>query len=470
MRDDPPDTPIATQRVNPTVPLVIACGMFMNQLDSTIIATSIPQIAHTLGESPLRLNLAITAYLISLAVFIPISGWIADRFGARRVFCCAITLFTLSSALCGLADSLAMLVGMRILQGLGGAMMTPVGRLILIRSFPKDQLVTAMSYASMPALIGPTIGPIVGGFLTEYISWRWIFFINIPIGLLGILLSLRFIRNFRQPSSPNFDFGGFLLVGFGLALLELAIEYLGRNMVPVGVEAALFAAAILMLLLYAWHAMKRSDPVLDLTLFRLRSFRTSTLAGGLCRLAIGGVPFLLPLQLQLGFGLDPLHAGFLTFVTSIGAMAMKTVVRRVLKHIGFRRLLAYNGVLLGFTIAGIGAFTATSPHWLLLVYLLAYGFVRSVQFTSVTVLGYADLTPPIMSKGTSMSSVIQQLCNSFGVAISATMLSLLVGPQGHPDQHDFQLVFVAVGLFPILAMFDFLRLRPEDGAQVSGRE
>jgi MFS family permease len=349
-------------------------------------------------------------------------------------------------------------------------MMTPVGRLILIRSFPKEQLVTAMSYASMPALIGPTIGPIVGGFLTEYTSWRWIFFINIPIGLLGILLSLRFVRNFRQPSSPSFDFGGFLLLGAGLALLELAIEYLGRNVVPAAIDAALFACAGVLLGSYAWHALKRADPVLDLTLFRLRSFRTSTLAGGLCRLAIGGVPFLLPLQLQLGFGLDPLHSGFITFVTSIGAMAMKTVVRRVLKRFGFRKLLAYNGVLLGLTICGIGAFTATSPHWLLLAYLLAYGFVRSVQFTSVTVLGYADLTPPIMSKGTSMASVVQQLCNSFGVAISATLLTLLVGPQGQATMDDFRIVFVLIGLFPILAIFDFLRLRPEDGAQVSGRE
>jgi EmrB/QacA subfamily drug resistance transporter len=457
-------------RVSPIVPMVIACGMFMNQLDSTIIATSIPQIAESLGESPLRLNLAITSYLISLAVFIPISGWIADRFGARRTFCWAIALFTLSSALCGVATSLSMLVAMRIVQGLGGAMMTPVGRLILIRTFPKEQLVTAMSYASMPALIGPTIGPIVGGFLTEYISWRWIFFINIPIGLLGILLSLRFIRNFRQPSSPRFDFGGFLLLGAGLALLELGIEYLGRKLVPPAVDAALFLSACVLLGLYAWHALKRANPVLDLTLFRLRSFRTSTLAGGLCRLAIGGVPFLLPLQLQLGFGLDPLHSGLLTFVTSIGAMAMKTVVRRVLKRFGFRNLLAWNGVLLGLTIVGIGAFTKSSPHWLLLGYLLAYGFVRSVQFTSVTVLGYADLTPPIMSKGTSMASVVQQLCNSFGVAISAMLLALMVGPQGEPTQDDFRLVFVLVGLFPILAVIDFLRLKPGDGAQVSGRD
>ncbi|HUE18128.1 MAG TPA: MFS transporter, partial [Stellaceae bacterium] len=350
------DDPETEPGVSIAVPMVIACGMFMNQLDSTIIATSIPQIADSLGESPLRLNLAITSYLISLAVFIPISGWIADRFGARRVFCAAIALFTFASALCGLSTNLWMLVAMRVLQGLGGAMMTPVGRLILVRTFRKDQLLAAMSYASMPALIGPTIGPIVGGFLTTYISWRWIFYINIPIGTLGIVLALRYIRNFPMPPPPRFDFRGFALVGIGLVALELAIENLGRHVVAPEIDAALFGGAAVLLALYVWHALPLPHPVLDLALFRIRSFRTSTVAGGLCRLAIGAVPFLLPLMLQFGFGLDPLHSGLLTFVTSIGAMMMKTIVRRVVRLFGFRNLLAWNGVLLGLWICGIAAF------------------------------------------------------------------------------------------------------------------
>jgi hypothetical protein len=281
------------------------------------------------------------------------------------------------------------------------------------------------------------------------------------------VLALRYIRSFDTPAPPRFDFQGFLIVGIGLALLELAIEYLGRGMVPVSLEIGLFVAAAVMLGFYGWYATRRADPVIDLTLFRLNSFRISTLAGGLCRLSIAAVPFMLPLQLQLGFGLDPLHSGFLTFITSIGAMAMKTIIGRVVRLVGFRNLLAWNGVLLGLTICGLGAFTAETPHWLLLGYLLAYGFVRSVQFTSVTALGYADLTPAIMSKGTSVSAVTQQLCNSFGVAIAATVLTLLVGPDQQVEADDFRLVFVIIGLFPLLALPSFLRLRPQDGAALN---
>jgi MFS family permease len=363
-----------------------------------------------------------------------------------------------------------MLVAMRVLQGLGGAMMTPVGRLILVRSFRKDQLLVAMSYASMPALVGPTIGPIVGGFLTTYISWRWIFYINIPIGTLGIVLALRYIRNFPMPPPPRFDFRGFALVGIGLVLLELAIENLGRHIIAPWLDAGLFAAASVMLALYVWHALQIPHPVLDLALFRIRSFRTSTVAGGLCRLAIGAVPFLLPLMLQLGFGLDPLHSGLLTFVTSIGAMMMKTIVRHVVRQFGFRHLLAWNGVLLGLWICGIAAFPPDLPHWqwLLLPYLLAYGFVRSVQFTTITALAYADLTVPIMSKATSMASVLQQLCNSFGVAIGAAVLTLTVGSNTVITAKDFQPVFLVIGLFPIIAAFGFLRLKASDGAQLRG--
>ena len=322
----------------------------------------------------------------------------------------------------------------------------------------------------MPALVGPTVGPIIGGFLTTYISWRWIFCINIPIGTLGILLALRHIRDFEMPPPPRFDFRGFALVGFGLVALELAIENLGRHVIAPEIDAALFGAAAVLLALYVRHALPLPHPVLDLALFRIRSFRTSTMAGGMCRLAIGAVPFLLPLMLQLGFGLDPLHSGLLTFVTSIGAMMMKTIVRRVVRLFGFRNLLAWNGVLLGLWICGIAAFQPDLPHWqwLLLPYLLAYGFVRSVQFTTITALAYADLTVPIMSKATSMASVIQQLCNSFGVAIGATVLTLTVGSSAVITAKDFQPVFLIIGLFPIIATFEFLQLKASDGAQLRG--
>jgi EmrB/QacA subfamily drug resistance transporter len=468
--DEPPAAvPIGKPaRIDLTVPLVVSCGFFMNQLDSTIIATSIPQMAESLGESPLRLNLAITSYLISLAVFIPVSGWIADRFGPRRVFCFAIAVFTLASALCGISTSLWMLVATRIFQGFGGAMMNPVGRLILIRSFPKDQLLAALSFVSIPALMGPMIGPIVGGFLTTYISWRWIFYINVPIGLLGIVMALRYIGNFETPPPPKFDVKGFALVGIGLALLELGIEYFGRHFVSPWLYSAFFVAAAILLGFYAVHALTRTDPVLDLKLFKLRAFRIAWGSGGLCHVAIGALPFLLPLMLQVGFGLDPLHSGLLTFITSLGAILLKTIATRLARFFGFRRLLVYNSVLLGLMMMGIGFFEPTTPHWLILGYLFTYGIIRATQFTNIQALGFSDLTGALVSKGTSMSSVIQQLCNSFGVAVAATILALVAGPNATLTPADFRTVFLLIGVLPMFSLIGFSRLRASDGAEVSG--
>ena len=448
---------------------VVACGMFMNQLDSTVITTSIPQIAESLGESPLRLNVAVTSYLISLAVFIPVSGWIADRFGPRRVFCTAIAIFSLSSAVCGLSTDLTMMVAMRVVQGFGGALMTPVGRLILVRSFPKDQLLAAMAFVSIPALVAPAVGPIVGGFLTTYLSWHWIFFVNLPIGMIGIALALRFVRNFEVPPPPRFDWRGFVVVGAGLALLQFSIENLGHPLVATPVLVGLFAGAGTLLALYTWHALSRSEPVLDLNLFRMRTFRASTVSGGLCRLAIGAVPFLLPLMLQVGFGLAPIASGFITFVTSIGAIGMKTVATRVARRFGFRNLLMYNAGLLGLMIGGMALFQPDTPHWFMLSYLVLYGVVRATQFTNVQALAYADLTPTTMSKGTSMASVVQQLSNSFGVAIAATTLAIVVGGSATITPRDFHIAFIVLGAMPMLSIVGFWRLRPSDGAEMAGQ-
>ncbi len=461
-----PDAP--TPRPSLLIPVVIASALFMENLDSTIIATSIPDIARSLGESPLRLNMAVTSYLLSLAVFIPISGWVADRFGTRTVFCSAIMLFTAGSALCGLSTDLATLVATRVLQGFGGAMMTPVGRLILVRTFPKDDLITAMSYMAMPALVGPALGPVVGGFLTTYVSWRWIFYINIPIGLLGIALALRFIANVRMPAPPRFDIIGFVIAGLGLCCLELAIENLGRHLVAPQVEAGFFAAAALALWLYGRHARRLDSPVLDLTLLRLPTFRASVVTGGICRIGLGGIPFLLPLLFQLGFGLDAMQSGLLTFITSLGAMLMKTVAPVLLRTFGFRRLLAANSLAVGAMTAGLALFQADTPHILILGYLLTFGFLRSVQFTNINALGYADLTPQIMSRGTSIASVAQRLSMSFGVAVAASLLSVIVGPDRPIAAADFRWVFLLVALLPLVSTLGFLRLDAQAGTQVSG--
>jgi len=468
----PPAPPVYRTATDPKlgllIPLVVACALFMENLDSTIIATSIPEIARSLGESPLHLNLAVTSYLLSLAVFIPISGWVADRFGARNVFCGAIVMFTVGSALCGLSTSLAMLVATRILQGFGGAMMTPVGRLILLRSFPKEALVQAMTYVTIPALIGPTMGPLIGGFLTTYASWRWIFYINIPIGMVGIFLAIRYIEATKMPTPPRFDFSGFLICGLALASTELVLESVGRQLVPVWAEASLAAVAVGGMALYRWHARRTPNPAVDLKIFRLRSFSLSVLAGGVCRIGLSAVPFLLPLQLQLGFGMTAMQSGAITFVSSLGAILMKSASPPILRRFGFRKLLIGNGVLVGLVIAGMAAFTAATPHVLLYGYLLIFGFMRSVQFTCLNTLGYADVPPDMMSRATSVSSVGQQLSMSFGVAIGATLLGLLIGDSGTVTASEFHVVYPLVAILPTLGSLFFTRLLPTDGIQVSG--
>ncbi len=439
----------------------------MEGLDSTMIAVSIPAMAKSLGETPLRLNLVIATYLLSLAVFIPVSGWIADRLGARVVFCAAVAIFSTGSALCGLAPNLPVLLAMRVVQGFGGAMMTPVGRLILLRSFPRSDLVSAMNWMTIPAMVGPTAGPIVGGFITGWWSWRAIFFLNLPIGALGLVLALRLFENFRAPAPIRFDLRGFLICGVGLALFEAAIENLGRPIIPGVFGAAFFVAAMLLLAAYGWHARRCQDPVLDLALLRIRTFRIGTMVGGISRIGLDAVPFLLPLLFQVGFGLSPVRSGVLTFSSSLGAMAVRTAAGSLLRRFGFRRLLAATGVAAAAITAGCGLLQADTAEWLIAGLVLLSGCVRSVQYLALNTLSYADMPAGLLSKGTSVGGVVQQVARGFGVAISAALLALIAGP-AKLTVADFRLAFFLVGLIPLFAVFGFLRLAPTDGAMVSG--
>ena len=453
------------------VPLIVACAMFMQNLDSTVIATALPTIAQSLGESPLRLNVAITCYLLSLAVFIPISGWVADRFGPRRVFSGAIVVFTLGSVGCGFADSLPALVAARIVQGMGGALMVPVGRLVLLRTVPKSDLVRAMSYVSVPALIGPVMGPPLGGFIVTYASWRWIFFINIPIGVLGIFLVNLLIGDLKETGRRPFDFSGFVLTGVGLAALAFGFENVGRGALPITVVAGLLAVGGICIAVYLRHAARVSHPIIDLALFKIPTYASATVGGFLFRMGLGALPFLLPLMLQVGFGLDPLSSGLLTFASAAGAMTMKMTAAQIIRALGFRLVLIGDAVISALFLFSYSLFRPDTPHLVIFVALLAGGFFRSLQMTSINSLSYADVPPAMLSRATSLTSMAQQLSQTVGVATGALFLQVMVTLRGGTAlvAGDFYPAFVGVAMISLLSVPFFLRMSPDAGAEVSGR-
>jgi EmrB/QacA subfamily drug resistance transporter len=453
------------------IPLIVACALFMENLDATAIATALPTIAAAFGESPVRLSLAITSYLFSLAVFIPISGWVADRFGARRVFRIAIVVFVLGSILCGLTTSVWQLVLARTLQGMGGAMMVPVGRLVLLRATAKADLVRAMAWLTIPALIGPVLGPPLGGFITTYVSWRWIFWINVPIGVLGIVLVSLFIPDAREEGSPPLDLRGFLLSAIGLLGLVAGFETIGRDLVRPDITLLLLAAGALGIGLYVRHARRTAYPVIDLALLKLPTFRASVIGGFLFRIGIGAMPFLLPLMLQTGFGLSAFNSGLLTFAAAAGAMLMKLTAVPILKAFGFRRVLIANALISSAFIAANGLFQPTTPHLLILAVLLTGGFFRSLQFTSINTLGYADIERARMSRATSFASMMQQLSLTVGVGTGALLLHLSVAARGgeHVATGDFAAAFFAVALVAASSALVYLPLAADAGAAVSGQ-
>jgi EmrB/QacA subfamily drug resistance transporter len=452
------------------VPLIVAFALFMQNVDSTVIATALPSIASSMGEDPLRLNLAITSYLLSLAIFIPMSGWTADRFGARTVFGGAIVVFTLGSILCGLSFSLPQLVVSRIIQGMGGAMMIPVGRLVLLRTIPKSELLGAMSYLTVPALLGPVMGPPLGGFIVTYASWRWIFFINVPFGILGVFLARRFIKNLREESVGPLDMRGFLLAGFGLAAVMFGFETAGRGMLAPAVAGTMLAGGVVLLCLYCVHARATASPIIDLGLFRIPTFRAAVWGSGIFRIGIDGLPFLMPMLLQLGFGLSPLRSGLLTFATYAGAMGLKASATPILRIFGFRTVLIGNAAICSLFMLSYGMFRPTTPHLVIFCALLAGGFFRSLQVTSTNTMVFADVPPALMSRATSLASMAQQLWMGLGIGTSAFLLHLmqLLNGGGPLGPSDFTPVFIANAAMAMCAILVFLPLAPDSGAELSG--
>ncbi len=460
--------PISYDRV---VPLIVAVALFMENMDSTVIATSLPAIASALGTNPLALKLAVTSYLLALAIFIPASGWIADRFGARHVFRIAIIVFVLGSIGCALSRSLDQFVVARIIQGAGGAMMTPVGRLILVRSIDKRLLVNAMALVTIPALIGPICGPPLGGFITTYASWHWIFIINVPIGLVGVAMATRFIPDVQAERPPPFDFVGFVLSGLGIGGLAFGLSVMGLALLPAGMVATLISVGAVAAAAYVLHARRQAAPILDLRLFKFATFRASIFGGFMFRLGIGALPFLLPLLLQLGFGLTPFQSGLITFTGALGSIFMKAAVGTVLKRFGYRPVLVYNSLISAVFLAACASFLPGMPFAAMVLILLAGGFFRSLQFTAINTIAYAEIEPPLMSRATVIVSVAQQLALSTGVAVGALVvqITLQFTHGSSMTATDFPPAFLVVGALTAAASLVFVRLPSDAGAELAGR-
>ncbi len=463
-------------RLDPTraLTLVVASALFMESLVSTVIATSLAAMSADLQVDPLTLKLAFTAYYLALAIFIPISGWCADRFGAKTVFASAIAVFTLSSVGCALAWDLHSLVLGRFCQGLGGALMLPVGRLVLLRVIPKREMVSAMAWLSIPALFAPIMGPPVGGFITTYYHWRGIFWLNVPVGLLALTLALRLVPQVKSLAPRPLDVVGFLLTGTGLSLTIFGFTLAGGfgAMATVTEALVMMALGLALLGVYAWHARRTPHPILALDLMRLPTFRISLWGGLLFRLSVGAMPFLLPLMLQLGFGMTAFDSGLLTFSAAVGAMTMKLTAAPILRRWGFRQVLCVNALISSAMMAAVAVFTAQTPHLMIMLVLLVGGFFRSLQFTSLNTLAYADVPETQLSQATGFVAVVQQLSLSAGVALAALLLGASRRADGRTEllAVDFAHGFVGIALVSVLSLWVYRRLAPDAGVEVSGHQ
>jgi EmrB/QacA subfamily drug resistance transporter len=457
---------IAALRRN-IIPLIVATALFMENLDATVLATSLPAIAKDLGANPIHLKLALTTYLLAMAVFIPASGWMADRFGAKNVFRAAMVVFAAGSIACALSSGLWSLVGARILQGMGGAMMAPVGRLIVWRAVPKSEVIGAVAWLTIPALVGPVLGPPLGGFITTYFDWRWIFWINIPVALLGIALITRFIPDIREVETRDFDLKGFLLIGPGLSLFLTGVTLMGLDLVSRDMVVAITVAGAAMLASYIWYALVHPAPLIDLRLLKIPTYRAGVVGGFLFRLGLGAGPFLLPLLFQYGFGMTPFQSGMLTFATGVGAMFMKTQAATILRRWGYRRVLIANALISSLFTAVPALYTAATPTLLITGLFLIGGLSRSLQFTSINTLAYADVPPDKLSRATSFAAVGQELSGSVGVTVAALGLEAMQRINGGDqiDPNHFPPVFVLIALISACSALLFWRL-PVDAGQV----
>jgi EmrB/QacA subfamily drug resistance transporter len=450
------------------IPLVVATGLFMENLDATVLATSLPAIAKDLNSNPIHLKLAVTTYLLALAVFIPASGWMADRFGAKNVFRAAMVVFSVGSIACGLSSDLGSLVVARVVQGIGGAMMAPVGRLIVLRTIPKTDMINAIAWLTVPALVGPVLGPPLGGFLTTYFSWRWIFWINIPVALVGIVLVTRLIPDTRESTPSTFDMRGLFLIGPGLSLFLTGVTLMGLGLLDRDLVVLITLSGAVLLGLYVWHAFRVPQPIIDLRLLAIPTYRAGVVGGFLFRTGLGAGPFLLPLLFQTGFGMTAFQSGLMTFATGIGAMFMKTQAAAIIRRYGFKRVLLANAVISSLFAALPSLFVSSTPALLIVGLFLVGGLSRSLQFTSVNTLAYADVPPERLSRATSFAAALQELSGSVGVTIAAMGLQGMQYLRGGSaiDAAHFPPVFILIGLVSLSSILFFSRLSRGAGASL----
>jgi len=454
------------------LPWLIAVAFFMQALDMTILNTAVPIVSKALDVAPLAMRSVLSSYALSLAVFIPISGWMADRYGTRAVFASAIGLFTLGSALCGLCTNIHLLVACRVIQGCGGAMMVPVGRLTLVRTFPKTELVRAMSFVAVPALVGPMLGPVAGGLIVAYLNWRYIFFLNLPIGALGLVLVFLFMPDYREQKRKPLDLVGLILFGSGIALLSYVLEIFGDHTLGAGDILGLTALSIALLIGYGLYAARTRYPVLQLQLFRIRTFSAAVSGGFFTRLGIGGVPFLLPLLYQVGLGYTPVQSGLLIMPQAVAALGTKFFLPSILQRLGYRMILISNTIALGAIVMLFATIGPGTPAWLIVLQASVYGAFQSLQLTSMNTLVYADIPQGKTSNASSIASTLQQLSISFGVAAAGLTSALFIPPSVHANPsaflHGIHEAFLVLGGFTVISSLVFWSLRTGDGGMQRG--
>jgi EmrB/QacA subfamily drug resistance transporter len=461
---------MSPQTKTKVVAMIVGSAIIMQQIDSTVITTALPQMAISLHADPVRLSLAVTAYLLSLAIFVPVSGWAADRFGGRTIFRAAIGLFTLGSILCGLSGNLIELTAARVLQGFGGAMMVPVGRLVLFRSLEKTALIATMAYLQVPAQLGPVLGPPIGGFITTYFSWRWIFLVNVPLGLLGIVLVTVFFDNPKEEVERPLDWLGFVLTGASLFCIMYGVEAVGHGHGGAAEAVVLLVVGFGIGALALRHLSHARHPLLDLSVFRIPTFRASIFGGSLFRAGAGTLVFLLPLLLQLVFGLSAFASGTITFATAAGSLSMKITARPIIRRFGFRNVLLVNGLISAAAISMCAFFNAGLPEYLIFALLLIVGFFLSLQFTATQAMTYADVEQPLMSTATSIASMTQQLSRGFGISVVAVLLHLSLTWRGATTlgTADFKVAFAGAVTFALASLFYGWVLPDDAAAEVSG--